>query len=1024
MPRIYYVLALLIGMTLIVSWSANPPDGRTGAPGDGNCSDCHSLNGGGQDGSIVVTGFPATITPSTAYVLTITNSNPNGMAAKAGFQMTILNSSNNIAGSMTSPGPNSVVTPSAGREYWEHSPSQNYPGNNMVQWTVTWTSPAGPPNEMITFYAAGNVANGNFNDNGDLIVNSSGSGMLDGGAGPLMVEIINAMDPSCAGGEDGSALADATEGTPPYSYLWSNGQTTAELMNVGAGMYSVTVTDAAAATETASVELFEPDAIVFDDPVITNISCFGETDGAITASATGGTGSISYSWSNGGSGATISGLAAGSYTVTATDANGCTGSDTYEVTEPGLVEIVLVELNHESCAGQEDGSITIETFGGTGVLFAEWSNGFIGNTIEDLTPGDYSVTVTDENGCTATDAYTINAGGMLEVTLNLITNVSCNGGNDGSISISASGGQEPYAYAWSNGDTGPEVSNLPAGNYLVTVSDDQGCEVVEFYTVTEPSAVGVTINATGENLCANDNMVDLEALPSGGTAPYTGTWSNGVDGFINNDLAAGTYTITITDASGCTGTGSAVVTEPAALTVTVMTTHETSVDANDGTATANPMGGTGDYTYSWSNGETTQMISNLAPGVYMVTVTDANGCTAVKSATINAFGCLLDVTQGPDVEVCEGDTLILMPTVSGEMGDITYLWQDGSNLATFEVTAAGEYCVTVTDDSGCEDSDCIIIIPIPFPVITCPVMHESAPGLNDGAIMCDSLSGSIAYLWSTGETTPGISGLAPGDYCVTLTDTASGCVSEQCFTVQEGGCALVVTAIVEEILCSGDSNGSISVTVENATLPISYLWSTGETTSTIGNLHAGDYDVTITDGAGCDDQLTYTLVDPDPLVITVDTVGPVLDFNSGLIYITVTGGTPPYQYLWTDPMGQNFMDEDLENLANPGYYSVMVSDANGCEVSMDSILVEAILAVKPGIQFDDIKVYPVPTQDVLTIDYERQMTEVYISGIDGRTYSKINHPVGNQLNVADLQEGMYVLRMTDGTSWFVARIVK
>ena len=123
-------------------------------------------------------------------------------------------------------------------------------------------------------------------------------------------------------------------------------------------------------------------------------------------------------------------------------------------------------------------------------------------------------------------------------------------------------------------------------------------------------------------------------------------------------------------------------------------------------------------------------------------------------------------------------------------------------------------------------------------------------------------------------------------------------------------------------------------------------------------------------------------------------------------------------------MGQNFMDEDLENLANPGYYSVMVSDANGCEVSMDSILVEAILAVKPGIQFDDIKVYPVPTQDVLTIDYERQMTEVYISGIDGRTYSKINHPAGNQLNVADLQEGMYVLRMTDGTSWFVARIVK
>lgn len=1024
MPRIYYVLALLTGMTLIVSWSANPPDGRTGAPGDGNCSDCHSLNGGGQDGSIVVTGFPATITPSTAYVLTITNSNPNGMAARAGFQMTVLNSSNNIAGTMTSPSPNSVVTPSAGREYWEHNPAQNYPGNNMVEWTVTWTSPAGPPDEMITFYAAGNVANGNFNTSGDLIVNSSGSGMLDGGAGPLMVEIINAMDPSCAGGEDGSALADATEGMPPYTYLWSNGQNSAQLMNVGAGMYTVTVTDAADATETASVELFEPDGIEFDDPVITNISCFGEMDGSITASATGGTGSISYSWSNGGSGATISGLSAGSYTVTATDANGCTESETYEVTEPGLLEIFLAELNHESCAGAEDGSITIETFGGTGVLFAEWSNGFIGNTIEDLTPGDYSVTVTDENGCTATDAYTINPGGMLDVTLNLLNHVTCNGGNDGSISIIASGGQEPYAYAWSNGDMGPDISNLPAGNYLVTVSDDQGCEVVEFYTVTEPSAVSGVINATGENLCANDNMVDLEAVPSGGTAPYTGTWSNGVDGFINNDLAAGTYTITITDASGCTGTGSAVVTAPSAVTVTVMTTHETSVDADDGTATANPMGGTGDYTYSWSNGETTQMISNLAPGVYMVTVTDVNGCTAVASGTVNPFGCTLDVNLGPDTAICDGDTLLLMPAVTGEMGDISFLWSDGSNLSTYAVSSAGEVCVTVTDDSGCEDIDCIVVSTIPFPVITCPVVNESAPGMNDGSIMCDSISGSITYIWSTGDTTPGISGLAPGDYCVTMTDINSGCSAVQCFTVQEAGCALVVTAIVEEILCFGDSNGSISLNVENATLPITYQWSTGDTTSTIGNLHAGDYDVTITDGAGCDDQLTYSLIDPDPLVITVDTVIHITG-EPGSIFISVEGGTEPYAtYEWFFEGAPVSMQEDLEDITSGGLYAVVVTDANGCSAIRDTIEVQVIDAIFQAPNITQLKVYPVPTQDVLTIDYEHQITEVYISGIDGRTYSRINNPAGNQLNVADLQEGMYVLRMTDGTSWFVARIMK
>ena len=292
MPRIYYVFALLAGMTLIISWSGNPPNGRTNAPGDGYCADCHTLNGGGQDGSIVVTGFPSTISPSTAYILTITNSNPNGMASEAGFQMTILNSSNDIAGAMTSPSPNSTVTPSAGREYWEHNPAQSYPGNNMVEWTVTWTSPAGPADEEITYYAAGNVANGNGSTSGDLIVSSTGSGTMDGGAEPLILDIIDVVHVSCFGGSDGSALADAQQGMPPYSYLWSDGQTTAQLMDVPAGFYSVTVTDAADATETASVEILEPDPIEFDDPEIENVSCNGEMDGAIAVVAIGGTGRL------------------------------------------------------------------------------------------------------------------------------------------------------------------------------------------------------------------------------------------------------------------------------------------------------------------------------------------------------------------------------------------------------------------------------------------------------------------------------------------------------------------------------------------------------------------------------------------------------------------------------------------------------------------------------------------------------------------------------------------------------------
>jgi hypothetical protein len=199
MSRKYTLLALLASICLWLANSSDPPDGRTGAPSEGLCSDCHTLNGGTQDGSIVVTGFPTTVEPNTAYVLTMTNSNPNGVAAEAGFQMTILNGNNQQAGTMSSPSSSSHLHSTGGRQYWEHFPSVNYPANNMVTWTVTWTSPGSPANTTITFYAAGNIANGNGKDTGDKIVQDQGSGMLNGGGNPLTVSITNSQNVLCFG---------------------------------------------------------------------------------------------------------------------------------------------------------------------------------------------------------------------------------------------------------------------------------------------------------------------------------------------------------------------------------------------------------------------------------------------------------------------------------------------------------------------------------------------------------------------------------------------------------------------------------------------------------------------------------------------------------------------------------------------------------------------------------------------------------------------------------------------------------
>ena len=1021
MSRLQLILALFVSLTLLVAHQTNPPNGKTGAPNEGLCTDCHSLNGQTQNGSISLAGIPSTIQPSTAYVLTVTVDNPNGEADLAGFQVTILNSNNQKAGTMSGASANSTITPSGGRDYWEHNPAQAFPGDNMVSWTVTWTSPAGPPNTTITGYAAGNVAKDNNNDSNDLIVTTTSAGTLEGSGDPLIAEIVTFTDVLCSGGNTGSATAGATGGTLPYSYSWSNGGNTATINNLSDGVYTVTVTDLATSTSSASVTISEPSAIVFQSPVIENVSCFGAADGSIQAGASGGVPPYSFSWSNGSNGSSISNLGPGTYGVTVTDDNNCTKATSYSVTQPNELNIELVSLMHETCFGEEDGSITIGATGGTAPLFAEWSNGFIGNSISDLAPDIYSVTVTDNNDCTATATYTINPGGIVNVTLEQIEHVSCNGGNDGLLQVSASGGQAPYTYLWSNGASGESISNLTAGNYLVTATDNNGCEVVKVYTINQPLPILIQINATGQNLCAGDQQVDLTAVPTGSQPPFTALWSNGVVGLVNPDLGAGTYTITVTDAAGCTASTSATVTAPLLLTVTVSTTDETTPGANDGTAEANVAGGTPGYTYLWSNGSTADSIGGLAPGTYTVTVTDANGCGASGSGQVDAFGCMLDVALGPDALICEEESVELIPTVTGATGDVTYLWSIGATTETILVTGGGEYCLTVTDQSGCQDADCIVITEDIFPTITCPVQNESAPGANDGAITCDSISGSILYLWSNGATTSSISGLAPGEYCVTMTNS-NGCTDIQCFTVQAGNCNLSGISIINDVVCSGSATGSVSVSIENATFPVSYIWSTGDTTSFIENLMAGFYSVTVTDAAACVWTQTYSVGEPSPLTITIDTIIDI-GFTQGAVMITANGGVPPYTYLWTFPDGSQSSQEDLSLLTLQGFYNVVITDNNGCQNGA-TVLVDDISAVFPTPEYKAINVYPVPTQDILYIDAQQEIKEAIVMSVDGRIQKRFVQPAGNQLPVSDLEAGWYVIRMTDGQSWYIARMVK
>jgi len=381
----------------------------------------------------------------------------------------------------------------------------------------------------------------------------------------LVASIGSTINVVCNGGNTGSAIAAATGGTGAYTYAWSNGASSASITGLIAGTYTVTVTDANGCTDTELTTISEPAALVASIASSTNVLCNGGSNGAATATASGGTGAYTYAWSNGASSATATGLLAGTYTVTVTDANGCTDTDAVIISEPTALVANVASSNNASCNGSNDGSATASGAGGTAPYSFLWSNGAGTAGATGLLAGSYTVTVTDANGCTDTDVVTITEPAILVASISGNVNVSCNGGANGSLTASATGGTTAYTYLWSDGSTAATAAGLSAGTYTVTITDANGCSDTESATVTEPTLLVLSTSAV--NVTCNgglDGAIDLTV--SGGTTSYTFSWSNGAVTEDINSISAGTYTVTVTDANGCSDNTSETLSEPAVLT--------------------------------------------------------------------------------------------------------------------------------------------------------------------------------------------------------------------------------------------------------------------------------------------------------------------------------------------------------------------------------------------------------------------------------------------------------------------------
>ncbi len=744
----------------------------------------------------------------------------------------------------------------------------------------------------------------------------------------LTIDAPVITDATCSVG--GTITVLASGGTPTYTYSWSNTDTGPFIDSLAAGPYNLTVTDQNSCSATASFTVTAAIGVVsFGTPVITNISCNGGSDGSITATASGGTGIITFNWSNGVTGAVNAGLSAGCYSVTIQDAAGCSASTTYCVAEPdAIVPGTPVIVPAECLTG---GSIQASAAGGTGTLTFTWSNNQSGSFIDGLAAATYTLTITDQNSCSVSVAYTVPANsGAITFGTPVITTVACNGDSTGTITAVASGGTGSLSFFWSyNNTNSATLANIPAGCYSVTVSDQNNCSASNTYCVNEPTAITIGNPVLTQVTCSSGGSVTVNA--TGGTGTLTYVWSNGGSGTFIGNVQAGDYDLTVTDQNNCSATATFTVTTATGAVAfgTSTITGITCFGGTNGSITATASGGTGPITFNWSNSVTGATNANLSDGCYSVTASDINGCSASTTYCVTEPSeIIIDEPFITEANCDSGGTITV--SASGGTGTLSFTWSNGQTGTFIDGLAAGPYILTAADQNSCNVVDTFIVTAAPGavffqpPVITNPVCN----GASTGSITASAAGGTgpITFLWSYNNTaSPTLTGIPAGAYSVTITDSV-GCSASTTYIVTEPT-AIIPVLNFSSLICL-NTTGDGCVTATGGTPGYTYLWNNFANTSCATNLFPGEVRVTVTDAANC----TVVAVDtistaPDYNVTSVVKPFPCVNPPFGNDTIIASGGIGPFTYIL---VGVDTNNTGVFNNLPPGNYTWIIADSLGC----------------------------------------------------------------------------------------------
>lgn len=813
--------------------------------------------------------------------------------------------------------------------------------------------------------------------------------------------------PAGCGSCDGALSVSASSGNGlPYTYKWSTGETTSSISDLIAGLYSVEIKDNAGCAQTFTAIINNVGGPTLNDSV-SDASCFGSCDGYALTTASGATAPYFYQWTDPlmQTGDSAGGLCEGLYYYSATDSNGCVSFDSVYISEGNEIQ-VSSQITGVSCPGEADGIVGISISGGSSPYSILWSNSDTTDITDSLSPGIYSVIITDSLNCTFNDTFNLQNPPAISISF-VVFNANCFGSCDGVVKAMVSGGSPPYSYSWN--DPQNQMTNIAAGlcsGYTeLTVTDSKGCVHTDSALINAP--LGISSLPTLSNpTCKDGENGTISLVISGGIAPYSVDWNNGMSGLSVSGLKAGNYSATITDANQCVLQVNYTLNPPVnPLTIGNFTITKPACGNNNGSVSANVSGGSGNYLFSWNTlpPRTTSSITGIWAGMYEVTVTDAiSGCIAKKTAIVENTGApALSISKVDEscFQNCNGSA-----TVVGSNSGSVFLWDD--SLSQTGITAVnlckGFYSVmTIDSATGCVSIDTVTIgsSDLDIDVLTVTPVNCFGDCNGNASVQGVGLNQPFDYSWNTvpGQFNQTATNLCGGIYTATVTDT-TGCSSSAAININEVDSITIDLTILSNVLCSGSCTGKASALVSGGNPPYSYNWNGVAGNMVNINLCQGINTLEVIDSKGCIQTLSFVISDSDPIIANAITIAPTCGEYNGSISLNPSGGQGPYFYQWSTGHSAN----TIQGLF-AGIYSVVISDVNGCSENFSFFL------NNPNA--------PLLTFENNTVDCNGDCNGVArvvpVGGVGPYSYLWNHVPVSTKDSLNELCAGIYFLKVTD-----------